>query len=208
MDEARRFLRYVTPGLSFAVQALLLFFIVSPVWTLGKLNGLKEDAGAGLAFALFLGSGGLGYIFSVIHHSFHWWWKRKWLSAIDHTRVVKRLCDEHQHLLELRRLDGLEVEIDKIDRKGAWVVLTALWKQALANNSPIQSADKCATGLTDVMHSAGAARVGAICALVALGVWVGLDFFFAWRLWPLKHVLPSRRHSTPSWRASCHYSSS
>jgi hypothetical protein len=71
MDEARRFLRYVTPGLTFAVQALLLLFIVNPQWTLDRIGELKKDAGAGLAFALFLASGGIGYLISVVHHTLH-----------------------------------------------------------------------------------------------------------------------------------------
>jgi hypothetical protein len=71
MDEARRFLRYVTPGLTFAVQALLLLFIVNPPWTLDRIGELKKDTGAGLAFALFLASGGIGYLLSVVHHTLH-----------------------------------------------------------------------------------------------------------------------------------------
>jgi hypothetical protein len=69
MDEARRFLRYVTPGLTFAVQALLLLFIVNPPWTLDRIGELKKDAGAGLAFALFLASGGIGYLLSCSPHA-------------------------------------------------------------------------------------------------------------------------------------------
>ena len=128
MDEARRFLRYVTPGLTFAVQALLLLFIVNPPWTLDRIGELKEDTGAGLAFALFLASGGLGYLFSVVHHRLHW--SLPWLpiqvvaihlaviqvavlSTIDHTRVVNKLRDAD--LLDLRKLD--EETAIKIDPK-------------------------------------------------------------------------------------------
>jgi hypothetical protein len=70
MDEARRFLRYMTPGLTFAVQALLLLLIADWEWTLKRLGELKKDAGAGAAFGLFLTSGGLGYLFSVLHTCF------------------------------------------------------------------------------------------------------------------------------------------
>ena len=57
MDEARRFLRYVTPGLIFAVQALLLLFIINPAWTTTQLLRQTKDARVGLAVALFLASG-------------------------------------------------------------------------------------------------------------------------------------------------------
>jgi hypothetical protein len=92
-----------------------------------RLLELKDDAGAGLAVALFLASGGIGYLFSVIHHWSHWRFNCKWLSAIDHTRIIKRLSEEG--LLELKRLDGFEVDIDAIDRRSAWVILTAVWKE-------------------------------------------------------------------------------
>jgi hypothetical protein len=156
MDEARRFLWYVTPGLVFAVQALLLLFIVNPAWTTTQLFRQTKDAGAGLAAALFLASGGLGYLFSVIYHRLHWCTR---LSTIDHTRVVNKLLDAG--LLDLQKLDKKAVQInretDKIDRRAAWVIVTAVWKESLRNTSGIQSADACATGLTDIMHSAGTA---------------------------------------------------
>jgi hypothetical protein len=121
MDEARRFLRYVTPGLTFAVQALLLLFIVNPHWTLDRIGELKKDAGAGLAFALFLASGGIGYLLSVVHHTLHhcnrWWilplnWTRRWLTVVDHTKVINELLDAG--LLDGRRFDGgTDVKIDR-----------------------------------------------------------------------------------------------
>ena len=196
MDEARRFLRYVTPGLTFAVQALLLLFIVNPQWTLDRIGELKEDAGAGLAFALFLASGGIGYLLSVVHHTLHhtlhdckryrllrWLplnWTRRWLTVVDHTKVINELLDAD--LLDVLKFDrGTIVKIDRttdeIDRTTAWVMVTAVWKENLKDDSRIHSADACATGLTDITHSAGAARIGAIFALVVVVVLVGLDFF-------------------------------
>jgi hypothetical protein len=174
MDEARRFLRYVTPGLVFAVQALLLRFIINPAWTTTQLLGQTKDAGAGLAVVLFLASGGLGYLFSVIHHRLHWCTRR---STIDHTRVVNKLLDAG--LLDLQKLDKTTTvkirETDKIDRRAAWAIVTAIWKESLRNTSGIQSADACATGLTDIMHSAGTARIATISALGVVGLWSVLD---------------------------------
>ena len=57
----------------------------------------------------------------------------------------------------------------------AWVIVTAVWKESLRNTSGIQSADACATGLTDIMHSAGTARIATISAFIAVGLWSVLD---------------------------------
>lgn len=164
MDEARRFLRYVTPGLTFGVQSVLLLLTIDLCWTLDQIAKLNADAGAGFAVAAFLASGGLGYLFSVIHHTAHQRLRGRLVSAIDHTGIVERLSQAD--FLDLKKVvSGNPVETKKIDRLNAWVVVTAVWKENLKNDSPIQSADACATDLTDIMHSAGAARVDALFSL-------------------------------------------
>jgi hypothetical protein len=134
----------------------------------------------------------------TLHHCNRYWllcwlpldWTRRWLTVVDHTKVINELLAAG--LLDGRRFDGgtivkidrttaeidrISAKIDRItDRTTAWVMVTAVWKENLQNNSRIQSADACATGLTDITHSAGAARIGAIFALVAVVVLVGLDF--------------------------------
>jgi hypothetical protein len=122
-------------------------------------------------FTLFLASGGLGYLFSVIHHRLHWWWNHKWFAAIDHTQVVRQLSKAG--LLELYKLDDGEPkkldesEVANINREKAWLIVTAVWKQ---DDSRIKSADACSMGLMDLTHSAGAARVGALFALGLVAV--------------------------------------
>lgn len=72
MDEARRFLRYVTPGLVFLVETLLLLWVLLPDWPEEQLRQIKKDAGLGFVLAAILGSGGLGFVFSIAHHWLHW----------------------------------------------------------------------------------------------------------------------------------------
>jgi len=149
--------------------------VINPAWTITQLLRQTKDAGAGLAVALFLASGGLGYLFSVIHHRLHWCRR---LSTIDHTKVVNKLVDAD--LLDPQKLGErttvkIDRKTDKIDRRAAWVIVTAVWKERLRNTSGIQSADACATGLTDIMHSAGTARIATLSALVAVGAWLVLD---------------------------------
>jgi hypothetical protein len=171
MDEARRFLRYVTPGLTFAVQSAVLVLIINPKWALERVESLKEDVGAGFVIIAFLASGGLGYLFSVFHHTLHRF-RIPYLSAIDHTGIVKQLSKAK--LLALKEVGNEnpveDKRIEEIDRTSAWVIVTAVWKENLRNDSVIKSADASVTGLTDIMHSAGAARWGAILSLL-VGFW-------------------------------------
>lgn len=62
MDEARRFLRYVIPGVAFIVQTLLILWILIPDWTLDMIAKLRADTGIGIVIAALFGSGGLGSI--------------------------------------------------------------------------------------------------------------------------------------------------
>lgn len=131
----------------------------------------KKDAGAGAAFGLFLTSGGLGYLFSVLHHLFHNTASRCWLSAVDHTEVVKKLVEEG-------KLKS-NINVAELDRETAWVVVTAVWKEHLDQkfgSSKIRSADAYATALMDVVHSAGSVRIGAVFALLLAALFVFLPF--------------------------------
>lgn len=42
MNEARRFLRYVMPGLVFITETMLLLWIIIPDWTTDLLSNLKK----------------------------------------------------------------------------------------------------------------------------------------------------------------------
>jgi hypothetical protein len=57
------------------------------------------------------------------------------------------------------------------------VIVTTVWKQNVKNGFPIESADGSATGLTDITHSAGAARIGALFALGAVWLSIAADVF-------------------------------
>jgi hypothetical protein len=163
MDEARRFLRYVTPGLAFAVQALFLFFILDRCWTFDLIKDLSTKAGAGAAIGLFLTSGGLGYLFSVVHHVVHNMVDHPLISAVDHTEAVKELM--------AKGCLNIGIESEAVNRDTAWLAVTAVWKERLDEefgSSKIRSANEYATALMDHVHSAGAVRMSALCALVLL----------------------------------------
>lgn len=69
-EEGIRFFRYVLPGLVFFIETLLFAYIILPEQTVCFLNDHFKDLGT--AAAVFLASGGLGFIFASIHHFVHW----------------------------------------------------------------------------------------------------------------------------------------
>ena len=189
MDEARRFLRYVTPGLVFITETLILLWIIEPDFTQDIiLKGFKKDSSLGLVVATILGSGGVGYMFSVLHHWCHW---RRKNGVIDHREFVNSL--RARGIIELRdRNSGAIIDLygkPPLTRFQTWSILTGLWHERMAGkNSIIKAADPRATSLTDLAHSVGTARVSAVAAsLVAfLILWPNtthcLDFWAVLRV--------------------------
>ena len=160
VDEAKRFLRYITPGLVFAVQAFVLCFILDWTKTISLLGSLKKDAGLGFAAAAFLLSGGLGYIFSVTYHWFHH--GLPWVSPIDFRKFVNYLQDENI-ITVVRKSKG------ELSRFEARVVFISLWRPRLKEDTAnggfnLVAANPATVALTDQMHAAGTAFVSAIVA--------------------------------------------
>ncbi len=169
ISDAQRFLRYVTPGIVFFVEALFLLWILLPDWTVGRLNVFKEDKGLGVVFATLLASGGVGFIFSIIHHSLHWW--TRGAGALDYSGLIERLR-KHDLIALVDAKTGHSIPNDiKVDRENAWVIMTALWHQYLTTSEYLKSANPRATALSDMIHSTGTVRVAALFAwLFALGI--------------------------------------
>jgi hypothetical protein len=49
MDEARRFLRYVVPGIVFLVESFLLIWVLLPDWAEEQIRVVRKERGLGLA---------------------------------------------------------------------------------------------------------------------------------------------------------------
>src|SRR3954454_20135212 len=88
MDDARRLLRFVLPGTLFAVE-FLGWIILLHLPSAGQLLlELKQESGVGAALGLLVASGGLGYLFSIIHHWCHWWRNK---GTLDHRHLIYTL---------------------------------------------------------------------------------------------------------------------
>jgi hypothetical protein len=188
MDEARRFLRYVIPGLSFIVQAMLLLWELKPGWTVELVAGLSSDKGIGILIATLLGSGGLGFVFSIFHHSLLWRGHWRWITGpMDYRDLIERL--RRRNLLRL--LDAQSGDVLNSDRAPdrfvAWAIVTALWHERVMTSEEeednmIKSAEPRADSLTNLVHSMGTARIASLSA-VLLAVIIGCIFTCSIESW-------------------------
>ena len=164
MDEARRFLRYVTPGLVFALEYVGLLLVLIPTWAGSHFESLKGGEGIGVAVTLFLASGAVGFVLSTIHHALQW---RETDSILDHRKFVRRLVE--RGIVEVSRTGdkAAHESFDWLTRERAWAVLTALWHERAKEEKAIEGATSRATALTDLAHSLGTMRVSSLLAPMA-----------------------------------------
>jgi hypothetical protein len=103
-------------------------------------------------------------LFSMIHHSFYWYFPKRF-RAVDHRELVRSL-----------RNDGLAAETLKEDGRptpdvimDAWIVVTKPWHERTVENKRIEGANPRAHSMADLVHSIGACRVA---------LWIGAMFSF------------------------------
>lgn len=162
MNEARRFLRYVIPGLVFVVQLIVLLWLLRPDWVQTLYNQeLKEESGIAVVSAAFLATGGLGFLFSAIHHSLH---RRKGCGLMDHRKVLKQL--ESENAWKPWKKDSNRGNATELTRDEAWSALAALWHQRAKTSPKIDGASARTDALMDVMHSMGTNRIATLVAAV------------------------------------------
>jgi hypothetical protein len=164
MDEARRFLRYVTPGLVFLTETLILLWFIESDVIYQILKSFNKESGVGLIIATLLASGGVGFLFSVIHHQLHWCDQ---IGAVDHSSFVAALRERGIILLRDRNSGDVLADTVTPNRFEAWSIVTGLWHERLTRkNSLIKGADPRSTSLVDLVHSVGTARVAAGAAWI------------------------------------------
>lgn len=144
MDEARKFLRYIMPGLVFGTLTLLWLFIIDPHFKDYFLSTIKESA-LGTALGSLLMSGSLGYIFATIHHCFH---SKCDIDVLNHSPLIN------------------SVNIKSDSQEEALVISTALWCQMRDKECIKDATYKKLESLGNQVHALGTARVASFFALV------------------------------------------
>jgi hypothetical protein len=159
MNEARRFLRYITPGILFGVLAVFFLWIAMPAWTMDILKACIFLPGNSIALAVgsLLASGALGYLFATLHHCCHWHSPTD-QNVINHTDKIAALrktglIPPSKHTQISPRLEAL-------------ITISVLWFERLESGGPIGNSEERVAAFGDLAHAAGTARVATACALL------------------------------------------
>ena len=183
VDDARRFLRFIAPGALFGLETAVLLLVLDPVWFLSSLVELKNANGLGFAVAGLLASGGLGFLFSAVHHQLHW---QSWYSVVlDHSALIQGLMEAKKlHVLVLTP-SGVENPLNAKDvtREKALAVVGAMW-HGRSDQPPIKGADVRVATLSDIAHSAGIACIASFSALATAIITASYISDFSPHLWP------------------------
>lgn len=178
-DEARRFLRYVMPGLVYGVETLLFLFIVMPEFTVCVLAKLSDKHALGASVSAFLASSGaLGYIFAAVHHRATLRCEKR---ILDQREIVKKLCiPEGLIKLDHETMSQLDEDTQEA-RQIAESISLSNWYRLLTKKHKFgtDGIDR----LKSQAHALGTARTASVFALVTtvlLSWWYGTPNLCWW----------------------------
>jgi hypothetical protein len=174
MQDPRRYIRYILPGLTFVIETVLYLYLSDPIWVKNKFRVIAHLPGGGIGVLLtaFLLSGGIGYLFSIIYYTgygFEWSWIEKFCGS--HRSMVV-YAEKHQYI-RLHAEDEIKEErsINDITRRGTWCIANALWHERLETSLKVKGAHPGVITRAHIAHGLGISLFGAI---LAFWVWLGL----------------------------------
>lgn len=160
MDETRRFLRYVLPGLAVSVEFALFFLLVDFYRAKSILVAFVPAAeGFGGVVAGVLGAGGLGFICGTIYHFF----PGLGTGGISHRLLLCNAVAKQQARLVC--WDGATVEPESLSLHATWRTVCCLWHSALDRVPELRSSMARVNSLADISHGLGSLAVGTLLAL-------------------------------------------
>jgi hypothetical protein len=169
MNEVRRFFRFTIPGITCVLELFIALSISDNKMIASMLDSTGAVANIGLVFAIFLASGGLGYIFANIYFALYWWKPIRDRFAIDHCSLFRDLAEK----IELVDTSGTRINPDDLSKRDAWNILTQFWYSQIEDGQDIKGVDQITDRLANITHSLGATVIGSLLSFIA---WVSIHF--------------------------------
>ena len=135
MDEVRRFLRYTLLGLAVIIELLIALFLTDTE-SMGILICKDKDQilNLGLVLTIFIGSGGLGYLFASLYFELCWIWPFYLFMPTDHLALLTKLREKK--IIEITDASGKSV--DKLSKREAWIIVTQYWCSRLETSNNLK----------------------------------------------------------------------
>ena len=176
MAEARRFLRYLLPGLVFFFYIFIAAYSADLHNRWRFLRSLiefvisKDNEFASVVFGIFATSL-MGFFLSMAHHFFHNFCKHYGTNHIDFMARIKeenlvRFCLDNHVLLRFNSEPYIIVDEVRFTLLGAWRTFMAIWF-TLHEMESVKSAHQRSEQMADLYHSFGAMLIGSIISLFA-----------------------------------------
>jgi hypothetical protein len=165
MNEAKRFMRYVLPGLAFVVELAIACWL-SKVIEVPKELPANVGPWLGLTLGVLFSSGALGYIFSTIYFTV--------TPLIDYSNsllTISRYC-EHILILKPDRKMLPPSETKELTRRDKMIVVNQIWHWLRGHDKGMQAIEQYNERVSDTMHGVGATFVATLAALVVWGYMV------------------------------------
>ena len=197
MEEMKKFIRYVVPGLVVMVEfigslGLILLFTDVDLLKLymDRIFSFGDNFGAPLS--LFLLSGGLGAFLATIYHNTI---SSRCIDClnVDYSNLLK-YCED-KNFIQILSWDGkTRISSRKLRRIGQWRILTAFWhiNQNEKDSKFFKDAERRAETLHDIAHGQGTQFVGSFMVILMLALF---DFYYPasnfgwWYILPITIIL-------------------
>jgi len=168
MNEARRFLQYITPGILFGFLTLFLVWLALPDSMSSVLNRCVFTQGNSIAILIttLLVSSALGYLFATIHHFCHWYLPID-KNIINHTEKIKSL--------RKRGLIPQPSVTPANPRLEALITVSVLWFERVEKGKAVGNSEDRVAAFGDLCHGAGTAHIASGFSLVTAMV---ICFYF------------------------------
>ena len=159
MNDVRRFMRYILPGLACAIELLIALIFSIDI----NINELKnfDYIGIGAVFGVFLASGAMGYILSIIYFGIVWF-TPNCIFATDHRSVFAILKDKIQLINEHEH----DINSDNLTKRDAWTISSLYWCHN-KEKKQIKGIDPYIDLLLDIYHGLGAFLIGTYLSLIS-----------------------------------------
>lgn len=156
MEEARKFLRYVIPGLVFIIvlSATLLIFDYEKV-----ISNISEMDKVGVVLGVFVVSGGFGYIFSNLYFFSYWVFKKSLVA--NHVDVIKALSSK----IIVKDKNGNDFA-NNLNRENCWVIMNAYWHSRINTSPRLSGVNIKNDQMSDITHGIGTSFVAAFMAII------------------------------------------